>query len=157
MGYYDVRLWVTDGSSMGHHVIFGLKVTRGGEAPETGSTAAVVAMTLSATDMTVPFSAFTAEVTRSYNSQDTYEPGPLGYGWRLGGLRLGIDAINQGSGEYDEAQIELPDGRSFFFANSPPEDHPELSAWATRSEYIARPYGMQLYRPGGSRQTLLHP
>ena len=56
-------------------------------------------------------SAVTAQVTRSYNSSDTFEPGPLGYGWRMGGLQLGVDAINQGSGEYDEAQIKLPDGR----------------------------------------------
>ena len=155
-GYYDVRLWVTDGENLAHHVVQYIKVTRSGGQVDSGTPADIGAMTLTATDMVVPFTGYTAEVSRSYNSNDIFAPGPLGYGWTLNGISLEIEPYHQGSGEYDEAFIRLPDGRQFFFANNPYDDSSltalDYNAWAQFGRYTTRPYGMQLYRPGGSRQ-----
>jgi len=156
-GYYDVRLWVTDGFSPTYRVIYNLKISRATESPESGTESGIGAMTLSATDMTVPFNGFSANVTRSYNSQDIYVPGAFGYGWRLGSIGMEIERYqNQGSGEYDEAMVRLPDGRKFFFANNPAFDDGKQgqfyagNMWAVKGEYLQRPYGMRLFRPGGS-------
>lgn len=153
-GYYDVRLWMTDGKWITQHNMFYLKVSRATETPEPGTENDIGAMTLSATDMTVPFNGYNAAVTRSYNSNDIYEPGPFGFGWRLGAIALEIEPYDQGFQEYDEAMIRLPDGRKFFFANEPPEGSSAYltSAWSKYGEYLQRPYGMRLFRPGGSRR-----
>ena len=135
-GYYDVRLWETDGLGMAHMIVYYIKVSRASDTPETGVPNDVGALTLSATDMAVPMSGVTVTVNRSYNSRDTYAPTSLGYGWRLGGVHLDIEhLVNQGSGEYDEANIRLPDGRKFWYANNPfgsGSSGIELNAWASR-------------------------
>jgi YD repeat-containing protein len=149
-GYYDVRLWVTDGRGFAHNIVFFIKVVRNADSPDTGVPDAVGKMALSATDMTVPFSGYTAEISRAYDSTDVYAPGPLGYGWSLGGIALEVEPYNQGAGEYDEAFVRLPDGRQFFFSNNPSASSPTNNQWATKAAYTKRPFGMSLHRPGAS-------
>ncbi|MCC5877107.1 MAG: hypothetical protein JJU11_12880, partial [Candidatus Sumerlaeia bacterium] len=156
LGYYDVRIWSTDGFNLAHHVLGGIKVVPppipGGGEPGSGD---IGALTLSSTDMTVPFSGFSAEITRDYNSRDVYREGPLGPGWKLRGISLQVETYQQGIGEHDEAFITLPDGREFWFANNPPSANVGAytgmkNTWVNYGEYIKRPYGMRLFRPGAS-------
>jgi len=160
LGYYDIRIWVTDGSNMVHHVVGGLKVvpkTTGGPTGPTGGPQEIGALTLWADDMRVPFNGFTAQITRDYNSKDTFDEGPLGFGWKLRGINLKIETYEQGVGEEDEAFVTLPDGREFWFSNVPPKGDnagaylpSSGNVWNRHGEYLQRPYGMRLYRPGGS-------
>lgn len=150
-GYYDVRIWVTDTGWVAQHYVLRLKVTR----TSSGSPDSPVgAMTLSATDMTVPFNGYPVSITRSCSSADTFAPGPLGYGWKLGAISLQIEKNRPGADESMEAHIRLPDGRMFFFANNPPEGTGATAltqnAWARNGEFIQRPFGMRLYLPGAS-------
>ncbi|NQU43392.1 RHS repeat protein, partial [bacterium] len=156
-GYYDVRLWVTDGMNLSHALACYLKVTRASDSPNPGGPDGVGQMTLTASDLAVPFNGFTAEISRTYRSQDTLAPGPMGYGWQLNAVSLGIERLETSEPEYDEAMIRLPDGREFFFANNPPlQDSTAMaslqsSLWAARGGYLNRPFGMELYRPGASK------
>ncbi|MBN1900154.1 hypothetical protein JW926_02360, partial [Candidatus Sumerlaeota bacterium] len=150
-GYYDVRLWMTDGTWTVQRLVFFLKVTPDGPPqPVPGS---IGALTLSAVDMSIPFNGVNVEVKRSYNSHDVYKPGPLGYGWKLHGVSLEIEGFPQGDGEYDEAMITLPDGRKYFFCNNPASNVTfQNNSWNNKGRYNTRPFGMELYRPGGSWQ-----
>ena len=130
-----------------------LKISRARTTPNTGLPDGVGQFTMTATDMTVPFSGFTAEISRTYNSNDIYAAGPLGYGWRMNSLNLGIEKLPvDTSNEYEEAMIRLVDGREFFFANNPPSEEINnnnlYNAWASQGRYVCSPVGIKLHRPG---------
>jgi RHS repeat-associated protein len=158
LGYYDLRLWVTNGLLSVHHVVGGFKVV----PAESGTTDGpgienVGALTLSSTDLTVPFSGYSAQIARDYNSRDVYNDGPLGYGWKMRGLNLKVETYGISGDEDDEAFITLPDGREFWFANMPPKQDvaggfnaSAQNRWILYGEYLQRPYGMRLFRPGAS-------
>jgi hypothetical protein len=147
---------------MTHFVVAGLKVVP--DDPSTsgpdGGAGNVGALTLSSVDLSVPFSGFTAEVRRDYNSKQAWSDGPLGYGWTLRGINIEIERYaDQGVGEDDEAFITLPDGRNFWFANDAiPADlgsswNLETNKWATEASTSSAPSVCGFTAPAARRAT----
>ena len=78
-GYYDVRVWVTDGQGMAHAVVFYVKVSRTGDTPSPGGASDVGALTLSATDMELPVRADEGSMDINKQPGLDLKAGPAGF------------------------------------------------------------------------------
>lgn len=161
VGMYDLRLDVSDGirntltGTIEGFQVMHSKVMPGD--PTDGRDPGV--LSLREVDFKVDFEGFPLEFARNYNSFRANTKGDFGWGWELEDNDIKIEILSEQLNSGDElaerieANITLPDGRTFVYANRPPKAiHYGLgfaqSAWMSEAAFYDRPYGQMLWLPG---------
>ncbi|MEQ8821886.1 MAG: RHS repeat-associated core domain-containing protein [Sumerlaeia bacterium] len=156
VGTYDIRLLVTDGLRYATGFIPGYKVMHSATLPgEDTDDRTPGSLQLRQVDFSTDFEGISIEIAREYNSFRSTTKGDFGWGWQLEGLDLTLQKtsiVEPGLGdERIEAEITLPDGRTFTYANAPVQfdliDEGDNS-WGVERAFINRPYGQMLWLPG---------
>ena len=166
VGEYDLRLVTSDGYWYRTAVALGYKVVHSATLPgQNGADSVPGALRLRQVDLGIDFEGFPIEVARSYNSMTAWKKGDFGYGWSLEDISVEIaDTTREYTTTGDQrltAEITLPDGRTFVYANEP-SNYAELSAlsgsaigeyglkkaWYADEAFISRPLGQMMWLPG---------
>ena len=163
IGNYDLRLVVTDGVVRNGSILYktcffpGYKIRDSRQIPGPDPDSRIPgALTLRQIDMNINFEGFPIEISRTYNSYRAMEKGLFGWGWDLDTIQITVSQSQKDNttfGERLEADITLPDGRTFTYANRPPESGASSAAyadnaWMNEEAFIDRPYGQMLWLPG---------